>query len=245
MAEQETPGCYCDLVHMTCSVCCERTKKVQAKAREATTMSNTKRFLVKEIFYTIQGEGYHIGRPAVFVRFTGCNMWSGRQEDKTSSSCPFCDTDFVGGQRYSEEGLVSAILHEWGNLSVRPFVVLTGGEPALQITDSLIDLLLAYGAEVAVETNGSTHLAGADKCWVTVSPKRLPILLEKADEVKLLFPLPGVDPEDAHNIPASRYSLQPIDGLELANNTLAAISYAKVNPEWRVSIQAHKAWGVR
>jgi len=208
-------------------------------------MSHTNSFLVKELFYTVQGEGHHIGRPAVFVRFTGCNMWSGRQEDKAKSVCPFCDTDFVGGKRYTEAGLVSAILHEWGNYSVRPFVVLTGGEPALQITEPFIDLLLGYGAEIAVETNGSVPLAGAGKCWVTVSPKLLPILVEKVDEVKLLFPLPGIEPKDVQGIIANRYSLQPIDGPELVENTLAAIEHAKFNPRWRVSIQAHKAWGVR
>lgn len=208
-------------------------------------MSSPKTFLVKEIFYTAQGEGFHIGRPAVFVRFAGCNMWSGRQEDKAKSACPFCDTDFVGGDRYTEAALVSAILSQWVNWSVAPFIVLTGGEPALQITESLIDLLMTYGAEVAVETNGSVPLAGADKCWVTLSPKRLPLALDKADEVKLLFPLPGIEPKDAQDIPAQRYSLQPVDGPSITENTEAAIEYAQLNPRWRVSIQAHKAWGVR
>lgn len=208
-------------------------------------MSSPKGFLVKEIFYTVQGEGFHIGRPAVFVRFAGCNMWSGRQEDKAKSACPFCDTDFVGGDRYTEAGLVAAILSEWVNFSITPFVVLTGGEPALQITESLVDLLLEYGAEIAVETNGSVPLAGVDKCWVTLSPKRLPLSLKKVDEVKLLFPLPGIDPKDVERIPAQRHSLQPIDGPAVVENMNAAIEYAQLNPRWRVSIQAHKVWGVR
>jgi 7-carboxy-7-deazaguanine synthase (Cx14CxxC type) len=208
-------------------------------------MRSPKTFSVKEIFYTVQGEGFHIGRPAVFVRFSGCNMWSGRQEDKAKSACPFCDTDFVGGKRYSEAELVAAILSQWVNWSVAPFIVLTGGEPALQITESLIDLLIAYGAEIAVETNGSVPLAGADKCWVTLSPKRLPLALIKADEVKLLFPLTGIEPKDVQNIPAIRYSLQPIDGPDIQKNTLAAIEYTMLNPRWRSSIQAHKVWGVR
>lgn len=208
-------------------------------------MRSQKTFSIKEIFYTVQGEGFHIGRPAVFVRFSGCNMWSGRQEDKAKSACPFCDTDFVGGDRYTESALVSAILGQWVNWDVSPFIVLTGGEPALQITESLIDLLIAYGAEIAVETNGSVPLAGADKCWVTLSPKRMPLALIKADEVKLLFPLTGIEPKDVHDIPAQRYSLQPIDGASIAANTEATIEYAKLNPRWRVSIQGHKSWGVR
>jgi 7-carboxy-7-deazaguanine synthase (Cx14CxxC type) len=208
-------------------------------------MRSPKTFSVKEIFYTVQGEGFHIGRPAVFVRFSGCNMWSGRQEDKAKSACPFCDTDFVGGERYTEASLVSAILKAWINHSERPFVVLTGGEPALQITESLVDLLIDYGVEIAVETNGSIALAGADKCWVTLSPKRLPLSLEKADEVKLLFPLSGIEPKDVQDIPAQRYSLQPIDGPDIQENTLAAIEYTMLNPRWRNSIQAHKVLGVR
>ena len=204
-----------------------------------------KKFSVKEIFYTVQGEGFHIGRPAVFVRFSGCNMWSGREQDKKESACPFCDTDFIGGNQYTEAALVSAILEQWGNYSTKPFVVLTGGEPALQITESFVDLLSAYGAEIAVETNGSVALAGAKKCWVTVSPKKLPMSLYEADEVKLLFPLSSVKPADAMKIKASRYSLQPIDGPGLEENKIAAIEYCKHNPAWRVSIQAHKVWGVR
>jgi 7-carboxy-7-deazaguanine synthase (Cx14CxxC type) len=208
-------------------------------------VKSSKSFLVKEIFYTVQGEGFHIGRPAVFVRFAGCNMWSGRKEDKAKSACPFCDTDFVGGERYTEAALVSAILGQWVNWSVSPFIVLTGGEPALQITESIVDLLIAYGAEIAIETNGSVPLAGADKCWVTLSPKRLPLALIRVDEVKLLFPLDNIHPKDVERITASRYSLQPIDGPDAASNTLAAIEYAQLNPRWRVSIQAHKTWGVR
>lgn len=204
-----------------------------------------KKFSVKEIFYTVQGEGFHIGRPAVFVRFSGCNMWSGREQDKKDSACPFCDTDFIGGNHYTEAALVSAILEQWGNYSIKPFVVFTGGEPALQITESFIDLLSAYGAEIAVETNGSVTLAGASKCWVTVSPKKLPMSLYEADEVKLLFPLSSVTPADALKIKASRYSLQPIDGQKLKENTESAIAYCKANPEWSISIQAHKVWGVR
>lgn len=203
-----------------------------------------KSYTVKEVFLTCQGEGANIGRVAVFIRFAGCNLWSGREKDRATAVCRFCDTVFVGGSSWDAVGLATHAHRLWSGPSDR-FAVLTGGEPALQVDDELIDALKLNGFQIAIETNGTVPLpAGID--WVCVSPKaNAPVVLDRADELKLVFPQPDAPPERFASFPAAHRWLSPMDGIKLAANTAAAAAYCLAHPEWRLAIQAHKTWGLR
>jgi 7-carboxy-7-deazaguanine synthase len=208
-------------------------------------------YAVKEIFLTLQGEGAHAGRPAVFCRFAGCNLWSGREADRATAQCSFCDTDFVGtdGTRGGSYGgateLANAIADEWGPDRSHRFAVLTGGEPLLQVDPALLDALHARGFTVAVETNGTLDPpAGLD--WICVSPKAgAPLRLRAGHELKLVYPQPDAPPEAFANLAFERFSLQPMDGPALADNTARAIDYCLRHPQWRLSLQTHKTLGIR
>jgi 7-carboxy-7-deazaguanine synthase (Cx14CxxC type) len=205
-------------------------------------------YSVKEIFYTLQGEGAQMGRPAVFCRFTGCNLWSGREEDRADAICQFCDTDFVGAEagRFDAEGLADAIASLWPRRGTgRPYVVCTGGEPLLQLDGALTRQLHDRGFEVGVETNGTRPRPdGID--WLCVSPKAgTELVLTRGDELKLVFRQPGAPPERFAGLAFDHFFLQPMDGPERDVNTVAAIAYCLANPAWRLGLQMHKVVGLR
>ena len=209
------------------------------------------KFAVKEMFYSLQGEGRHAGRPAVFCRFTGCNLWSGRESDRATAACNFCDTDFVGtnglgGGRFDgAEALAQAIERMWSGVGGQRFVVLTGGEPLLQVDGALIDALHARAFEVAVETNGTLPVSTPID-WITVSPKGSTDLVQNSgDELKLVFPQPGVDPATYEDLSFKHFLLQPLDGPRLESNMAAAIAYCLENPKWKLSLQTHKYMSIR
>jgi 7-carboxy-7-deazaguanine synthase len=201
-------------------------------------------YTVKEIFLTAQGEGANLGRTAVFIRFTGCNLWSGREEDRASAICTFCDTDFVGGSRYAcAADLAEAAAGLWPGPGHR-FTVLTGGEPLLQVDAPLLDALRTRGFSIAIETNGTQALPGPID-WVCVSPKAgAPLVLEQANELKLVYPQYGVEPEQFAAFRATHRWLSPMDSRTRTANTRAAAAYCLAHPEWRLAIQAHKTWGI-
>jgi 7-carboxy-7-deazaguanine synthase (Cx14CxxC type) len=208
-------------------------------------------YAVKEIFLTLQGEGAHAGRVAVFCRFAGCNLWSGQEADRSSAQCQFCDTDFVGmdgtrGGRYaSAEDLVDIIEDEWGITKEQRWVVLTGGEPLLQVDNALVDALHRRDFTIAVETNGTLDPpSGLD--WLCVSPKAgAELRVRSGQELKLAYPQPGAAPEDFASLAFERFSLQPIDGPDVASNTSEAVDYCLRHPGWRLSLQTHKTIGIR
>jgi 7-carboxy-7-deazaguanine synthase (Cx14CxxC type) len=210
-------------------------------------------YRVKEIFYTLQGEGTHAGRPAVFCRFTSCNLWNGREKDRARAVCQFCDTDFVGtagpggGRFATARDLASAVASAWqgqGEGRERPFVVCTGGEPLLQLDRSAVEALHAAGFEVAVETNG-TQSAPEGLDWICVSPKAgAPLKLVRGDELKLVFPQAGADPQSFEGLDFPRLRLQPMDGPERELNTRLAVAYCLAHPQWQLSLQTHKYLGI-
>lgn len=209
-------------------------------------------YAVKEIFYTLQGEGAQAGRPAVFCRFAGCNLWSGREADRAAAVCRFCDTDFIGtdgagGGRFAgADALADAIAAVWPACSGgAPFVVCTGGEPLLQLDEPLIEGLHARGFTVAVETNGSlAPPSGLD--WVCVSPKAgAPLRLDRGDELKLIYPQAGAAPEAFEHLAFTHFFLQPMDGPERERNTRLATAFCLGRPRWRLSLQLHKILGLR
>ena len=213
-------------------------------------------YSVKEIFYTLQGEGYHGGRPAVFCRFSGCNLWTGREQDRAMAVCKFCDTDFFGigpdgGKFSTAEELAQRIASLWpaptSNLQPPPYVVCTGGEPLLQLDAPLVDAFHGEGFEVAVETNG-TQVAPPGLDWICVSPKAdAPLQLVNGDELKLVFPQiePSAQPECFEHLDFRHFSLQPMDGPHLSENTRRAVEYCLAHPRWRLSLQTHKLLGLR
>jgi len=210
-------------------------------------------YTVKECFYTLQGEGVHAGRPAVFCRFSGCNLWTGREADRATAVCTFCDTDFVGvgedGGKFSTANeLAEFVKSRWPSgapADVTPFVVCTGGEPLLQLDIAAIDALHAQGFEIAVETNG-TQTAPPGLDWICVSPKAAaPLVLTAGNELKLVFPQPLAMPERFEKLAFSHFLLQPMDGLEAAENTQLALAYCLANPRWRLSVQTHKVLQIR
>jgi 7-carboxy-7-deazaguanine synthase len=209
-------------------------------------------YSVKELFYTLQGEGANVGRPAVFCRFAGCNLWSGREEDRATAVCRFCDTDFVGtdgadGGRFEAAAhLAAAVSALWPEQAGgRPFVVCTGGEPLLQLDEALIAALHRAEFEIAVETNG-TQAAPAGIDWICVSPKAgADWLLRTGDELKLIYPQAGIDPAAMESLEFRHFFLQPMDGADGARNTLLAIDYCLRHPRWRLSLQTHKVVGIR
>jgi 7-carboxy-7-deazaguanine synthase (Cx14CxxC type) len=208
-------------------------------------------YAVKEIFYTLQGEGANTGRPAVFCRFAGCNLWSGHEPDRATAACRFCDTDFVGidgpgGGRFAlPEALAKAIAAAWpSSEAASRFVVCTGGEPLLQLDAPLIDALHAEGFTIAIETNGTQPgLAGID--WVCVSPKAgAELVLKQGNELKLIYPQTGIDPESLQGLPFTHFFLQPMDGPDRLRNTQLAVQYCLEHPRWRLSLQTHKLLGI-
>ena len=209
-------------------------------------------YAVKEIFYTLQGEGAQVGRAAVFCRFAGCNLWSGREEDRAAAVCNFCDTDFVGvdgtggGKFASAEVLADAIARAWEPTGMAGrFVVLTGGEPLLQVDAALTTALHERGFFIAVETNGTVQPpSGLD--WICVSPKaRAEVVLRQGSELKLVYPQPGVDPAHFAALPFEHFFLQPMDGPLRSDNTAKAVAYCQQQPQWRLSVQSHKMIGIR
>jgi 7-carboxy-7-deazaguanine synthase len=209
-------------------------------------------YQVNELFYTLQGEGTHAGRPAVFVRFSGCNLWTGIEADRDRAACRFCDTDFVDAPLVFDDAMdlakaVSAELpkNAW-NYQRPPMVVLTGGEPLLQVDKPLLDALHQVGLFIAVETNGTKPVHDAID-WVCVSPKAGTVIrARRADELKLVFPQPNLSPDHAEAaIKARSQRLQPMDGPDLQTNTVAAIQYVLDHPQWSLSLQTHKMIGIR
>lgn len=206
-------------------------------------------YSVKEIFYTLQGEGGNAGRAAVFCRFSGCNLWSGREADRSSAVCTFCDTDFVGtdglggGKFADHKKLVAAIVRAWRG-DARRFVVCTGGEPLLQLDAALISELHANDFEIAIETNGTLEPPpGID--WVCVSPKAgSSLTLRRGNELKLVFPQAGAEPERFEALEFDHFFLQPMDGIAREQNTVSATEYCMAHPHWRLSLQTHKLIGI-
>ncbi|HXG96432.1 MAG TPA: 7-carboxy-7-deazaguanine synthase [Gemmatimonadales bacterium] len=215
-------------------------------------------YAVKEIFYTLQGEGANTGRPAVFLRFAGCNLWTGREADRATSICQFCDTDFVGGTKYASAELVAEeVGGQWfGNGTSKRFVVVTGGEPLLQLDRPLIDRLHALGFEIAIETNG-TIAAPQGLDWICVSPKAGTSLVQRSgDELKVVYPqrrsgvgaqhaAPLLDPASFERLDFRWFFLQPMDGPDVEQNTELAARYCLEHPRWRLSLQTHKLLGIR
>lgn len=209
-------------------------------------------YSVKELFYTLQGEGANVGRPAVFCRFSGCNLWSGREVDRSTSICRFCDTDFVGtdgtggGKFETADQLGDQVALKWLAASAeKRLVVCTGGEPLLQLDRGLIDALHARGFEIAIETNGTLNAPfGID--WICVSPKAdTDLAIREGQEIKLVYPQVGAAPERFEKLQFEHRFLQPMDGPDLEANTQAAIAYCLKYPQWRLSLQTHKIIGIR
>ncbi|HEX8061865.1 MAG TPA: 7-carboxy-7-deazaguanine synthase [Allosphingosinicella sp.] len=205
-------------------------------------------YAVKEIFLTLQGEGMQAGRRAVFLRFAGCNLWSGRERDRAEARCRFCDTDFVGtdgenGGRYDAEALAKRVLEMWAK-GDRPLVVVTGGEPMLQLDDPLVEALHSAGFEIAAETNGTLR-AAAGLDWICVSPKAgTQVVQRSGDELKLVWPQAGIDPESLLGWDFRYFIIQPLDGPEREESRAAAIAYVMEHPRWRLGLQAHKLIGL-
>jgi len=208
-------------------------------------------YAVKEMFYTLQGEGAQAGRPAVFCRFSGCNLWSGRESDRGSAVCQFCDTDFVGvngmggGKFQTARELALAVLAKWPEGSVQHrYVVCTGGEPLLQLDADLVREFHEVGFEIAIETNG-TLLPPPGIDWICVSPKaNAEFVLREGNELKLVFPQVGAEPERYLDSQFGRYYLQPMDGPDREKNTQLALQYCLQNPRWQLSLQTHKMIGI-
>lgn len=210
-------------------------------------------FTVKEIYYTLQGEGANSGRPAVFLRFSGCNLWSGREADRPKAVCHFCDTDFVGadgdggGVYGTADELVKAVESRWpaSMNGTRRFVVCTGGEPLLQLDSAIVDGLHSRGFEIAIETNG-TRPAPRGIDWICVSPKaHSECVLRAGHELKLVYPQVGAEPEKYQHLDFGRFFLQPMDGPERERNTRMTIQYCLEHPKWELSLQTHKLLGIR
>jgi 7-carboxy-7-deazaguanine synthase (Cx14CxxC type) len=209
-------------------------------------------YSVKEIYYTLQGEGAQTGRPAVFCRFAGCNLWTGREQDRATATCQFCDTDFVGtdgpggGKFESADALARAVAAQWParTESARPLVVCTGGEPLLQLDVPLVDALHSQGFAVAIETNG-TQPAPSGIDWICVSPKAgAPLVLKHGHELKLVYPQDAAPPEAFAQLDFQHFFLQPMDGPDRQRNTERAIAYCLAHPQWRLSVQTHKLIGI-
>jgi 7-carboxy-7-deazaguanine synthase len=210
-------------------------------------------YTVKEIFYTLQGEGANAGRPAVFCRFSGCNLWTGREADRADAVCTFCDTDFVGigpdgGKFVTAAELAAAVSARWpwdASVCARALVVCTGGEPLLQLDAPAIDALHQAGFEIAVETNG-TRPAPRGLDWICVSPKSTaPLVQTRGDELKLVYPQADAPPERFESLDFRHFFLQPMDGPNVDANTRAAVAYCLAHPRWRLSVQTHKVLGIR
>ncbi|HVZ49997.1 MAG TPA: 7-carboxy-7-deazaguanine synthase [Gemmatimonadaceae bacterium] len=209
-------------------------------------------YILREIFYTLQGEGFHTGRPAVFARFAGCNLWSGREADRATATCTFCDTEFVGvgpdgGKFATADAFADAVASRWPRDAAggEPYVVCTGGEPLLQLDGAAVDALHARGFAVAVETNG-TQAPPRGLDWITVSPKAgAPLVLDHGDELKLVYPQPEAEPRRFEQLAFTHFFIQPMDGAAREANVAAATAFCLRNPRWRLSLQTHKLLGIR
>jgi 7-carboxy-7-deazaguanine synthase len=204
-------------------------------------------YTVKEIYYTLQGEGANTGRPAVFLRFAGCNLWTGREADRSTAICQFCDTDFVGGTKFADANLLAEeVAGQWfGNGASKRFVVITGGEPLLQLDRPLIDRLHALGFEIAIETNGTLE-APSGLEWICVSPKAGASLVQRTgNELKVVYPQKGMMLEAFERLTFDHFFVQPMDGPDIDKNTELAARYCREHPRWRLSIQTHKLLGIR
>ncbi|MEC9367427.1 MAG: 7-carboxy-7-deazaguanine synthase [Pseudomonadota bacterium] len=207
-------------------------------------------YSIKEIYFTLQGEGAQAGRAAVFCRFSGCNLWSGREEDRASAVCKFCDTDFVGmdgprGGRFTHpEHVVGECVRAWEGAPGRRLVVFTGGEPMLQVDQQLIDAIHRDNFDIAIETNG-TIAVPREIDWICVSPKAgAPLEQRSGNELKLVYPQKGIDPTSLNGLAFDHYFLQPMDGPRRKQNTQAALDFCIANPRWRLSLQTHKLIGI-
>jgi 7-carboxy-7-deazaguanine synthase (Cx14CxxC type) len=208
-------------------------------------------YTIKEMYFTLQGEGYNTGRPAVFCRFAGCNLWTGREQDRAAATCSFCDTDFVGingvggGKFRTAQELADAVVAEASaSASATRFVVFTGGEPLLQLDAAVVDALHARGLTLAIETNGTLR-APAEIDWICVSPKAGARLVQRSgDELKLVYPQADLAPAQLEDLDFDHFFLQPMDGPEVARNIAGAMSYCAEHPRWRVSFQTHKFLGI-
>jgi 7-carboxy-7-deazaguanine synthase (Cx14CxxC type) len=208
-----------------------------------------KRYAIKELFYTLQGEGAHTGRPAIFLRFSGCNLWSGREEDRHKAICKFCDTDFWGtdginGGKFNSSELAKNANEMWPADANNKFIVCTGGEPLLQLDEELIEALHFYKFEIAVETNGTIVVPdGID--WICMSPKaNTKVLVTKGNEIKIVYPQFGIDPLDYAKLDFEHFYIQPMDSEAQEDNILQAIIFCKENPQWKISLQTHKILGI-
>jgi 7-carboxy-7-deazaguanine synthase (Cx14CxxC type) len=205
---------------------------------------------VKEIYFTLQGEGFYTGRPSVFLRFSGCNLWSGLEKDRKRAICNWCDTDFIGndgmnGGRYSNNQIIKIIKKLWPeDETSTPFIIFTGGEPLLQLKSELIELIHSIGFEIGLETNG-TILAPSGINWVCVSPKAdSNFILKKGNELKVVFPQKGIDPLDFNDLEFEHFYIQPMDGKNQKNNIKESKKFIKKNPQWKLSLQTHKLLGI-
>lgn len=206
-------------------------------------------YSIKEIYYTIQGEGHHTGKAAVFCRFSGCNLWSGLEKDRENAICQFCDTNFWGtdgmnGGKYNAEQLVNQCLALWPDSTTAPFIVCTGGEPMLQLDLELLDTFHKSGCYIAIESNGTLPLVeGID--WVCISPKaNSELVVISGDELKLVFPQEGIDPGDYNDLHFSCFSLQPLDDKNQQQHIQTCINYCQAHPKWKLSLQTHKMIGI-
>ena len=208
------------------------------------------KYTIKEIFFTLQGEGYNTGKPAIFCRFAGCNLWNGKEKDRTSAKCSFCDTDFVGtdgenGGKYNKDKLVEIIVNLWPKKKLQKFIVFTGGEPLLQLNKELIDSLKQNNFKIAVETNG-TLLPPKGLDWICVSPKaNADIVLKSGNELKVIYPQEGLDLVELEKYKFDNFYLQPLYNDKLKSNTKKTIDYVMNNTKWKLSIQMHKFLGLK
>ena len=207
-------------------------------------------YTIKEIYYTLQGEGYHTGRPAIFIRFSGCNLWSGKEKDRKKAICNWCDTDFLGtngtnGGKYSAKNIKKKILDLWPlNVESLPYVILTGGEPLLQIDDKLVRNIHEAGFEIGLETNGTLNPPdGID--WICVSPKaNTDLILLKGNELKVVYPQSGINPRIYEKLQFEHFFIQPMDGTDQQKTTKKSKDFVMKNPVWKLSIQTHKILGI-
>ena len=208
------------------------------------------KYSVKEIYYTLQGEGYHTGRPAVFIRFSGCNLWTGHEKDRSGAICNWCDTDFVGtnginGGKFSAEEITNIINSLWkGNVQTEPYVICTGGEPLLQMDESLIKAIHKAGFEIGLETNG-TMIPPDGIDWICVSPKaNADLVLKNGNELKVVYPQCGMNPRMHEKLKFDHFYIQPMDGIDQKNNIKKSEKFVLDHPKWKLSLQTHKILGI-
>jgi len=208
------------------------------------------KYSVKEIYYTLQGEGYHTGRPAVFIRFSGCNLWTGHEKDRSGAICNWCDTDFVGtnginGGKFSAEEITNIINSLWNvNVQTEPYVVCTGGEPLLQMDESLIKAIHKAGFEIGLETNG-TMIPPDGIDWICVSPKaNADLVLKNGNELKIVYPQCGMNPRMHEKLKFDHFYIQPMDGIDQKNNIKRSEKFVLDHPKWKLSLQTHKILGI-